>query len=42
MGVYVIGEIIRNTRLAMNMSQEKLAEGICMPNYLSRKRFMTG
>lgn len=36
MGVYVIGEIIRNTRLAMNMSQEKLAEGICMPNYLSR------
>lgn len=36
MGFYIIGDIIKNTRLAMNMSQEKLAEGICMPNYLSR------
>lgn len=36
MGVYTIGGIIRNTRIAMGMSQEQLAEGICMPNYLSR------
>ena len=36
MGIYTIGEVIRNTRLAMGMSQEQLAEGICMPNYLSR------
>ena len=36
MGVYTIGGIIRNTRIAMGMSQEQLAQGICMPNYLSR------
>ncbi len=36
MGIYIIGDVIRNTRIAMNLSQEELAEGICMPNYLSR------
>lgn len=33
---YTIGEIIKRERKAQKISQEKLAEGICTPSWLSK------